>query len=275
MNRRFRQQNLQIQRHGIVSVMELEQSRVWVNRLEFRETCDSTNLELLRLRDTEPGIPDFTAVVAGQQTGGRGRLERSWVSEPGASLSISILIKQRPAMELQWLTPAAALAVAELTAELLGLHPDEQLSEANIEIKWPNDVLVGGQKLSGILAQIHSSGDVVVGVGINLLPQAGAPSHAISLAELGASTTDLDAVLANFLGRFRAKANVVASGAADLVADSYRAQLSTLGKSVRVELADAEVVGVAQDVDNDGRLGVLAGGELKWFAAGDVVHLRN
>ena len=255
--------------------MELVQSRVWVNRLEFRETCDSTNLELLRLRDADPGLPDFTAVVAGQQTGGRGRLDRSWVSEPGASISVSILIKHRPGLQLQWLTPAAALSVAELVAELLGLYPDEQLSQANIQIKWPNDVLVSEKKLSGILAQIHTSGDVVLGVGVNLLPQAGAPAHAISLSELGASTTDLDDVLSRFLGRFRAKANAIVSGAADLVANSYRAQLSTLGRNVRVELADSEVVGIAQQLDDEGRLGVLVAGELRWFAAGDVVHLRN
>lgn len=260
---------------GIVWLMELPLSKVWVNRLDYLPACDSTNLELLRRLDSDPGLRTLTAVVAGAQTGGRGRLERGWVSEPGNSLSVSVLIRQDQPAAVQWLTPAAALAVAETVAELLGLYPDQELAEASVEIKWPNDVLVAGKKISGILAQLHSSGHVVLGVGINLRAQADAPPHATSLAEVGASSVDLDDVLSNLLARFRAKAQLVMTGAHELVARDYRRRLSTLGKTVRLELPTAELTGVAEQVDDDGRIGIRTASGLQWFAAGDVIHLRN
>jgi BirA family biotin operon repressor/biotin-[acetyl-CoA-carboxylase] ligase len=255
--------------------MKLEQSSVWVNGLDYLDSCDSTNLEMLRRLDRDSKLPTFFALVAGEQTGGRGRLERGWVSEPGASLSVTVLIRRDQPAEVQWLTPAAALAVAETIAELLGLDPDDSLADASIELKWPNDVLAQGRKVSGILAQLHPSGHVVLGVGINLRPQQHAPETAISLSELGVVSPDLDRVLANFLARFRAKANFVMQGASDLLAREYRRQLGTLGKTVRIVLPETEIVGVAEEIDADGRIGIRTNGELRWFAAGDVVHLRN
>lgn len=271
-------ENYKLSPVGIVSLMDLPLSKVWANRLEFLNSCDSTNLELMRRLDADPELPTFTVLAAGEQTGGRGRLDRGWVSEPGGSLSVSILIRSEGAAELQWLTPAAAMAVADTVAELLGLHPDESPAQASIEIKWPNDVLVRGRKISGILAQMHPSGNVVVGIGLNLQPQSGAPETAIALAELGVDDLDYDQLLANLLARFRAKAHLVMSGASDLVAREYRGRLGTIGKKVRLILPTEEISGVAMEVDRDGRIGIRVDGasqELRWFAAGDVVHLRN
>ena len=258
--------------------MDLSLSSKLVNRLEYLESCDSTNLELLRRLDADPTLPTFTVVTAGQQTSGRGRLDRNWVSEPGTSLSASILIRQDQPAAVQWLTPAAALAVAEVMAELLGLFPDQELAEASIEIKWPNDVLVRGRKVSGILAQLHPSGHVVLGIGMNLKPQHGAPETAISLDELGVTQIPLDELLANLLARFRAKAHLVVSGASQIVAGDYRERLATLGRQVRLTLPNGEISGLASEIDADGRIGIRldgSDGELRWFSAGDVVHLRN
>lgn len=258
--------------------MDLPLSASVANSLTYLESCDSTNLELLRRLDADPELPSFSVVTAGQQTNGRGRMDRGWVSEPGTSLSVSVLLRQSQSTAVQWLTPAAALSVAELLAELLGLFPDQKLAEASIEIKWPNDVLVHGKKVSGILAQLHKSGHVVLGIGLNLKPQLGAPETATSLAELGVESKNLDELLANLLARFRAKAHLVMSGADFVVADEYRERLATLGQRVRLILPDREVSGLATDVDAAGRIGIRVDQEdeaLNWFAAGDVVHLRN
>lgn len=263
---------------GIVSLMELPLSRVWANQLDFLESCDSTNLELMRRLDQEADLPTFTVLAAGEQTGGRGRLDRGWISEPETSLSVSILIRQNQPAAMQWLTPAAALAVAETVAELLGRDPDESFSKVSVEIKWPNDVLVRGRKISGILAQIHPSGHVVLGIGINLHPQTKAPETAIALSELGISEPTFDELLANLLARFRAKAHLVITGASELVARDYRRRLGTLGKTVQISLPTEELTGIATEVDDDGRIGIQiaeSAAELRWFAAGDVVHLRN
>lgn len=258
--------------------MHLPLSSKWANQLDYLASCDSTNLELLRRLVADPELPTFTVLAAGQQTNGRGRLDRGWVSEPGTSLSVSILIRQNQPAAVQWLTPAAALAVAEVLAELLGLFPDQRFADASIEIKWPNDVLVQGRKVSGILAQLHPSGHVVLGIGLNLKSQQGAPDTATSLAELGVTERPLDDLLANLLARFRAKAHLVMSGAVEMVAREYRERLSTLGQQVRLILPEREISGLASEIDADGRIGIRVqgdSGELQWFSAGDVVHLRN
>lgn len=126
------------------------------------ESVDSTNLEALRW--AEEGAPEGALVVAGQQTRGRGRWGRSWLSEPGSALMFSVIL--RPALPLGkagLLTTAAGIACAEAIEDLTGL---------GARLKWPNDVLVEGRKLAGILVESKVSGgrfDVcVVGMGVNL-----------------------------------------------------------------------------------------------------------
>jgi len=125
-------------------------------RWHQREAIDSTNLEALRLH--ERGAPVGTVVVTDTQTAGRGRLGRRWDDVPGRCLLMSVLLAA-PAHAPGLLTAAAALAAAQAI---------EALVPVPVAIKWPNDLLVGGRKLAGVLAEGPAEGPVAVGIGVNV-----------------------------------------------------------------------------------------------------------
>jgi BirA family transcriptional regulator, biotin operon repressor / biotin---[acetyl-CoA-carboxylase] ligase len=244
----------------------LEKSSAVVPKLIYFDEIDSTNAELARMEKSS--LPEFTALVSASQSAGRGRMDRDWVSEPGASLAVSVLLrpKAQPA-ELSWITLIAALSVRAAIGAL-GVQ--------GASIKWPNDVLVDGKKISGILARLEGE-DLILGVGINLKSQANAPEHATSLAELGIQSS-FDEVLAEFLTQLRGRYLRFAadsSWAVGLTGDEFREFSSTLGQRVRAIYPDGrELTGIAKDIDGLGNL-VIDDGELHTVSAADIVHLRN
>ena len=213
----------------------------------------STNADLLDA--AAAGAPDRSVLVAGHQTAGRGRLDRRWEAPPGANLLVSMLFRHVP-RHLHELTQRVALAAADAAERTAGVRA---------ELKWPNDLLVDGAKLAGVLAQ--SSGVpgsteqvVVVGIGVNV---GWAPEGA---ARLGDAVAPLE-LLAALLGAFDELP-------AD-IAPLYRSRLGTLGREVRVERGDGVVEGRAVDVEADGRLVVLDDCAITHrIDTGDVVHLR-
>ncbi|MEA3402488.1 MAG: biotin--[acetyl-CoA-carboxylase] ligase [Armatimonadota bacterium] len=130
-------------------------TRVLGVRLVQYEALDSTNLEALRL--AEAGAEAGTVVTAQTQIRGRGRLGRRWLDLPGRCLLMTVLVEP-PDEHPGRLTAAAALAVAE-AIETLGGAP---------QLKWPNDVLVGGRKLAGVLGEGSRAGLMAVGIGVNV-----------------------------------------------------------------------------------------------------------
>jgi BirA family biotin operon repressor/biotin-[acetyl-CoA-carboxylase] ligase len=213
---------------------------------EVDETA-STNADLLAVAGR---APHRTVRRADHQTAGRGRLDRRWEAPPGANLLVSILFREVPDDPGE-LTRRVGLAVVDAALDLAGVTAG---------LKWPNDVVVDDRKLAGILAQRHESGAVVVGLGLNL---AWAPEGAEAL---GADVTPRRA-LAAVLDRF--------DRLPDDVEARYRASLVTLGRRVRVELPDGELVGRAVDVERDGRLVVLDDCAVTHRVdVGDVVHLH-
>jgi BirA family biotin operon repressor/biotin-[acetyl-CoA-carboxylase] ligase len=207
----------------------------------------STNADLL----ARPESPDRTVLVAGHQTAGRGRLDRTWEAPPGANLLTSILFRDVPD-EPGDLTRAVGIAAVDAVLAVAGVEA---------RLKWPNDVLLDGRKLAGILAQRAPSGEVVVGIGLNV---GWAPDGA---ALLGPGVEPL-AVLTELL-------RALQSLGAD-APDRYRALLDTLGRRVRVELAAGDIVGRAVDVARDGGLRVIDECAITHhIEAGDVVHLRE
>lgn len=226
----------------------------------------STNADLLEL--ARAGAPEGIALVADHQTAGRGRLGRAWIAPPGASLLLSLLF--RPAglepARLHLVTAAVALAASDACAQVAGVRP---------ELKWPNDLMLGGRKLAGILAEsvvAHGHVDaVVVGIGLNVNWPAEVPEEvagvAVALNHVSGAPVDRDALLDALL---RALARPDWSA----VAARYRASLATVGQLVRVELASGELIGDAVDVTDEGHLVVQAGGRRHDVTAGDVVHLR-
>jgi BirA family transcriptional regulator, biotin operon repressor / biotin---[acetyl-CoA-carboxylase] ligase len=239
--------------------MQLTKSPEVFSRVSWFEEIDSTNLELERqlAQKTE----DFSAVIASSQTRGQGRLGRKWQSPAGSSLALSVYL-QGPHPELGWITLLTALALKRALAKL-GI--------VAAGIKWPNDVLVKGRKISGILAQLIPTG-VIVGIGLNLGRQH-PELNAISLAELG---IELDADQAAAAIGFELKALLKEFQASPLlVKAAFSEACLTLNQNVRAELpGGGEIFGLASEIDDAGQLVILTP-EPKHLSAADVWHLRT
>ncbi len=232
----------------------------------------STNADLLA-----GAGPEGQVLVAEEQTAGRGRMGRSWVSVPGASLTFSVLLRpvSVPPAARGWLPLLAGLAVVSAVRELAGVPAT---------LKWPNDVLVGGRKLAGVLAE-QSADAVVIGIGLNVAspagPLPGAPSAlpATSLRAEGADVARealLIEVLRHLERRYLAFRDDPDPARCGLLA-AYRSRCGTLGRDVRVELPGGRVLaGTAEDIDAGGHLlvRVPGGSGLTPVSAGDVSHLR-
>ena len=240
--------------------MQLVESEAVFPRVFGFPSIDSTNLELERIY--QPQLPEFSAVIAAEQTAGKGRLGRSWQSAPESSLSLSVLVRPRSASEQSWLTLVAGLSVAEALGEL-GVEAG---------IKWPNDVLVKEKKICGILAT--GLGDaVILGVGVNLKRNSQQLATAIALGELGVDIS-LDSIAARI--GLRLKANIISFRSDCLaVMDRFRTRCITLTQQVRAEFPDGtSKYGVASEVNGHGQLVILTPEPLALSAA-DVWHLRN
>ncbi|HUC27618.1 MAG TPA: biotin--[acetyl-CoA-carboxylase] ligase [Streptosporangiaceae bacterium] len=239
----------------------------------------STNADLLAA--ARSGAAAGTVLVAEEQTAGRGRLDRSWQSEPGASLTFSVLLRPSgvPAASRGWLPLLAGVAtVSALRAQ----------TSLPISLKWPNDVLASepggetGGKLAGILAEQAGDG-VVVGIGLNVsATEAELPAGpATSLSLAGAANPDRQAILVALLTelerwylRWSGGPHPGDAEACGLRA-SYLQWCATIGRDVRVEMPGGKTLtGRASDVDSVGRLLVTAGDGEHAISAGDVVHVR-
>lgn len=221
------------------------------------ESAGSTNAELLG----RPDAADFTVLVTLDQTAGRGRLGRSWTAARGSALAISVIVPGPPS---GWTPLLAGLAMVRAVSGFV----------EGAELKWPNDVLVRGRKVSGILAEVAPDGRVVIGAGLNLTMSADelpVPT-ATSLALEGADVPDLaDRALAAYLGELFALLRTSPWA----VADAVTAACATVGRVVRAQLPDgSELIGEAVALDEEGRLIVAASGQRRALSAADIHHLR-
>ncbi|MEM9042985.1 MAG: biotin--[acetyl-CoA-carboxylase] ligase [Actinomycetota bacterium] len=234
--------------------------------IEVVDEIGSTNDELLG-RLAHGRAHDGDVLVARHQVAGRGRLDRNWASPPGRNLLMSIVI-DRPAVDPALATRALGVA-SLLAARTIVDDPSE------IELKWPNDLLRGGHKLSGVLAQLTGDGVVVAGIGVNVT---WAPPEGAALApDVDATGDRVDDLVGQVRDRILTSLAefLDAPSPAATVDEAYRANLGTIGRRVRVELAGGStLIGDAVDVDA-GRLIVVADGERHRVDVGDVVHLRS
>jgi BirA family biotin operon repressor/biotin-[acetyl-CoA-carboxylase] ligase len=223
-------------------------------RLEYRESLGSTQ-DLAR-ELAEAGAAEGTVVLAGRQTAGRGRLSRSWIS-PRGGLYLTVVL--RPAAE-----HLKALAI-------------ERLAGLQTSLKWPNDVLVAGRKIAGILSESELVGQSVsyalVGIGVNVNADLAAYPETAALAtsvmtELGREVSP-EALGAAILNEFEAL--YLAAQAGQPIDREWRARLGMLGKEVRVRFGEQVEEGLAEDVDSNGSLVLRrADGSRVAIAAGDV-----
>lgn len=209
----------------------------------------------------EEAAPEWTLVAARHQTAGRGRLGREWIDQPGRALMFSFVL--RPA-----LSPERGGLLSLLAGEALVVAV-RVVAGVAAGCKWPNDLLVQGGKVGGILAESKISGDrfdyLVLGVGVNLDPPQSVPGAA------GIGNCDEAELLAEFLERFRSGYEHP-----DGIVDAYRRICITLGADVRATTVDGRAVeGRAVDIDETGSLIVETGTGRETVRFGEVEHLRR
>jgi BirA family biotin operon repressor/biotin-[acetyl-CoA-carboxylase] ligase len=259
---------------------------------EVASTNDALRAAVAEL--TAAGQPtDFTVVVSPHQTAGRGRLGRVWVSPPGATLAISVLVapgESGAPLSLEqfgWFPLIAGVAMARAVKAALPAAPPPAAPTPAVGLKWPNDVQIAGAKVSGILTElVGGAGPLIIGAGVNLdmrADQLPVPT-ATSLAIAGATRDgdDLaDLVVTEFVTQLRALTAAFIAHAGDAVASGVAAAVTelctTIGAQVRVEFPDGRaMIGRATGIDSTGRLLVRNpdGGAIVAVAAGDVTHLR-
>ncbi len=253
-------------------------------RLDFVDRTGSTNADLAAA--AADGAPDRTVLVAHRQDAGRGRRERTWESAPSEGLTFSVLLRPSEVPLEQW-GWAPLLTGLALVVAMEDYRPAAGDAAVTAALKWPNDLLLGPaqRKGAGILSEVVDGGDgshaLVVGVGINVAtPEAELPEGGTSLLAQSVLRSrpdvlgDVLATLASLDDDWRAARGDAAR--AGLLA-GYRRRCATLGSTVRVALpGDRELHGVAEEIDDDGRLVVRAAdGSPTTVSAGDVVHVRT
>jgi BirA family biotin operon repressor/biotin-[acetyl-CoA-carboxylase] ligase len=233
----------------------------------------STNADLIARTAAGEDVA-WSALIAENQTAGRGRNGRSWSATPRAQITMSVGVPADglPPAAWGWVPLVTGLAVVDAVARVTGVE---------VGLKWPNDVLASdGRKLAGILAEVASPGStIVVGVGLNVsqavdeLPE----PTAVSLTVLGAEAPDRGELIAALLDELRRRVGeLTAAGGSDdaLIAD-YRAKSLTISSRVRATLpGEKQVVGDAVSIDDQGRLRIDTGADVTVVSAGDIVHLR-
>ncbi len=249
-------------------------------RFFFHEVLDSSNREAARLAGL--GAEEGTVVVAEQQTQGRGRLGRPWASPPGVSLYFSVVLK--PDIETRHaaqLTLLAGLALAkEISTHIQSIDTDKRNS---LEIKWPNDLLLKGRKLAGILTEMRAEGNrvrhVVVGIGVNVNGQATMlppelHESAITLAEYLRKNIKRSSLLAGFLTTLEQTYRVYLTQGFAPIRTAWLTHAQILGRRVRVNLATEIFKGEAVKMDTDGFLLVKRDdGQFSRVVAGDVMPI--
>ena len=263
--------------------------------IEYTESTGSTNTDLMQADK----VAGDTVLLTNEQSAGKGRLGRHWVSPAGSQLIFSVLILPDSLDHLGTLPLAAGLAVTD--------------SVDGAVLKWPNDVHIDGKKLCGILAEAGPVGEafksapktevskaevnkaevnkaevskaevapktqsanppsarVVVGMGINVtLTREELPIEAATSLALEGRNTDRTELAITVLKNLRRRINQWEQQDPQLMAD-YRKVCSSIGQEVRLEAPTGDVTGTVEGVADDGRINV--GGE--YYSAGDVIHLR-
>ena len=239
-----------------------------VNDVVFRyaEEIDSTNR--WAMAEGDAAAPHGSLFVARRQTAGRGRLERSWQSE-GLGLYMTLLLRPEMALrDVPRVTMLAAVAICG-AARFLGLPA---------AIKWPNDVVVGGKKLCGILCESRARGMdaafCVLGTGVNMTQRAEDfppefRGHATSVWMETGKRYETGEFIGPYLQEIERWYDGCVAGSDGFYA-AYRGMLVTLGREVRVRDSGGEWEGIAADVREDGSLVVISGGETRAVYAGDV-----
>lgn len=243
-----------------------------LGEIYYYPRLDSTNLQASRMNPSD--LPDFSAIVADEQTAGRGRQERTWVTRPGTSLALSVIIHPQspPGDVSQHLGCYSGLGALAMTAAVNQLHG------LSARVKWPNDILLTGKKVGGVLVELNWQGkelkEVILGVGLNVkkgaIPEGaefrfppGTVEEAVGtpVERLPLMTAFLEQLLA-FHRELPGKAFV----------RSWERSLAYQGQMVSLSVDDRQIAsGIQQGLDDDGSLLLkTASGEVRVFQVGEI-----
>lgn len=227
------------------------------------------------MRQAKSGAPEGLCIVAREQTHGRGRHERVWTSPRDAGLYFSVLLRPRFDVSIWPLTTLmAALAVSDALLDTCGLQTD---------IKWPNDIVINGRKLCGILAETVETDQglaCVLGVGVNLTAHAFPPElrdHATSLTAENGKAPDPEQLLRVLLEHLSQRYAQLADehGPAATIRDWTAASSFAIGKLVSVDTGAEVFAGTTCGLESDGALRVETSIGIRIVRAGDVQSLRS
>ena len=245
-------------------------TRTLGRRIYSLKEVDSTNTFAVRL--AADGEPEGSIVVAEVQTAGRGRLGRKWVAPPNVNILMSLILRPEiPPQDAPMATLVAGVAVAGALNRHYGLGAG---------IKWPNDVLVDGKKVAGILTEMSAEPErvrhIVVGIGINVnMPAQAFPrdirdASTSVMAILGRKVNRAE-MLRHILAEFEGCYEALKSTDRRSILERWRGLSCTLGRTVKVSTFAGSMTGTAVDIDEDGRLIVESeDGVRRTVTAGDV-----
>lgn len=237
-------------------------------RLHLHEALPSTSDTVIRL--AEAGEPEGLAILARRQTAGRGTQGRSWAG-PSGNLHLSVLLRPAEPLRLapQW-GFLAAVAVADTLEPLL---PDP----GRLALKWPNDVMLGGGKAAGILAETGTDGAggiawICLGIGVNLAEAPSVPGRVTaSLAGLGITPPAPEHFAAALLAAITRRRDQRAAEGFTPIRDAWLARGPPVGTLLAIRRQGAEISGRFEGLAEDGSLQLLAdGGRVHTFASGEV-----
>jgi len=244
------------------------------HHIHWEYEVSSTNT--LALQMAEQGAPEGTVVISESQKQGRGRMGRNWISQPEAGIYLSLILRPNfVPMQAPCITLMAAVALVEALEQALGVKA---------AIKWPNDVMIGGKKVSGILTELKAEMEcihyMIVGIGINVnnaeFPEALQAKVTSLLLELKREVSRIPVVQALLNALERWYLITLGAGGIERTFNRWRELSSTLGQDVEVNVGDEVLKGVATRLGADGSLYVkLDSGVEKQILAGDVTMVAN
>ena len=236
----------------------------WQDRIHLFQELSSTMDEATSL--ARQGCPDFTTVVAERQTQGRGRMQRVWASDDGG-LYFSVVV--RPDLPIMLASLANLAAAVEMTNLLRSTH------HVQATLKWPNDILVDGLKICGVLSQMDTDGDQIgnvrIGIGLNVNNDPKQEDYtAVSLKRLLGRQVSRRDILVDFLSRFEQR---LLNFKPHTLIDEWKANNATIGRQVRISTLKKTVEGRAIDIDSHGGLILQkADGSCETALHGDCFH---
>ncbi len=247
-------------------------AREWIREVLFFDRIGSTNRTALEMAGM--GMPGGVAIFAESQTAGRGRLGRSWFSPEWVNLYCSLfLMPHQPVRTFHLFSLATAVALVQAI---------QRVAECTVQIKWPNDLVMGNRKVAGILLESASLGGqtppLVVGIGINVNVDEFPPELqpiATSLKIAAGKPIDRSALAQEMLGALSEQYDALRGSSRHLI-ETIRPACRTLGKKVSVRTPRNTFEGWADDIEPDGALRCRLGdGSIRKIALADILHLRE